>query len=101
MLKTKYKYIHFIDCSNIELKTKYFICRNNSNGSYLGDIKWNCGWRQYCFFPNLATVFAKSCLEDINNFIQQLTDERVNRGGHRRSKRAGLPPRRERNNYVV
>ena len=75
-MQTTYKYIYFIQTENPKRKTKTFDCMNNDGVTFLGEVKWECGWRQYCFFPEEQCVFAKSCLEDINDFIQQLMDER-------------------------
>ncbi len=77
-LKTRYKYIHFWEVPNDRRKTKYFQCRNNKTDDLLGAVQWERGWRQYCFCPvySTATVFSKGCLEDVNDFIGQLMDER-------------------------
>lgn len=74
-MKTKYKYIHF---EQIESKTKTskWWCFNNKSLGTLGLIKWHPAWRQYCFFPYQNTIFNKGCMEDINDFITQLMDER-------------------------
>jgi hypothetical protein len=47
-------------------------------GGLLGVIKWYNYWRQYCFFPEGNTIFSKSCLEEINVYIDQLMKERKN-----------------------
>ena len=57
-------------------KTDVFLVFSISSLEDLGMIKWYAPWRQYCFFPADDCVFSKSCLEDVNNFIQQLVDER-------------------------
>lgn len=46
------------------------------DGFRLGIIKWYAPWRQYCFFPDSGCVFSKGCLNDIENFIQELMDKR-------------------------
>jgi hypothetical protein len=76
IVKTEYKYIHFENYSNPKQKTGRWMCVNNNHGTWLGEVKWYPGWRQYCFNPASDTVFSKGCLEDINNFIQQLMDGR-------------------------
>ncbi len=75
-MKTQYKHIEFERIKpEKKRKTLIFICRNH-NFENLGYIEWNNGWRQYCFSPEEECVFSKSCLEDINHFIQQLMDDR-------------------------
>jgi len=75
-MKVEYKYIYFEETDSPKRKTKTFDCINTDGITMLGEIMWHNGWRQYCFFPAEDCVFAKSCLEDINHFIQQLMDER-------------------------
>lgn len=74
-MKTKYKYIYFVKFKYLP-KTSAWECYNIKNGSLLGEVKWYGPWRQYSFFPIAHTIFNKSCLEDINHFIGQLTDQR-------------------------
>ena len=76
-LKTEYKYIRFEDYSRKDQRTKRFMCMNNNHGTWLGEVKWYPGWRQYCFVPASDTIFNKGCMEDICHFIQQLMNERI------------------------
>jgi len=73
-MKTEYKHIHFEDVSYIypKKKTKTFTCLNNIAGTHLGDVQWNSPWRQYCFLTNDNILLAKSCLDDIGDFLNQL-----------------------------
>ncbi len=75
-MKTRYKYIHFEEGPNPGRSTRRFLCRNTESRLILGEVKWERGWRQYCFSPMGCTVFSKGCLEDVNDFIGQLMDER-------------------------
>lgn len=77
-MNTKYKYFHFDLARPIQLKqkTQTWFCVSNSDDSFLAVIKWFPRWRQYCFFPEEGTVFSQSCLEDINNFLNQLKEIR-------------------------
>ncbi len=75
-MKTEYKYIHFDDYSNQKQKTGRWMCMNTNHGTWLGEVKWGCGWRQYCFFSAPAVVFSGGCLDDISHFIKQLMDQR-------------------------
>jgi hypothetical protein len=75
-MKTEYQYIRFDDYSNPKQKTGRWMCVNRTHGSFLGEVKWYPGWRQYCFEPVGHTVFSKVCLDDIGHFIRQLMDAR-------------------------
>ena len=74
-LKTKYKWIEFIDQSISKRKTQSFYIRNTS-GDIIGVVEWHVPWRQYCFYPEDTMVFNKGCLEDINHFISQIMGAR-------------------------
>ena len=74
-MNTKYKYIHFDDYSRKDQRTKRFMCINN-HGTWIGEVSWHPGWRQYCFKPASDTIFNSGCLDDINDFIKQLMDAR-------------------------
>lgn len=78
-LQLKYKHICFEDISHLLVhrhKTHTFECLTNNDGIILGLIKWYSPWRQYCFFPWKDTLYAKSCLDDISHFINQLMEAR-------------------------
>lgn len=75
-LKVSYEYIHFDDYSNTGQKTGRWMCVNNHHGTWLGEVKWECGWRQYCFFPASDMMFSRGCMADICDFIKQLMDRR-------------------------
>jgi len=57
-------------------KTKVYAIISRSSDDGLGWIKWYPPWRQYCFEPHSDTVWAKNCLIEINNFIEELMNER-------------------------
>ena len=82
-MKTKYKHIRFRDDSDDypKRKTKTFSVFNHGN-CFLGEVRWYSQWRQYCFITAendsvLNLVLAKSCLEDILHFINQITELRT------------------------
>ncbi|MFW9872927.1 MAG: hypothetical protein ACFFG0_07485 [Candidatus Thorarchaeota archaeon] len=52
-------------------KTKVWGIYNKNNGIKIGEIRWYGSWRQYCFFPEEGTLFDKTCLTDIINFINK------------------------------
>ena len=41
-------------------------------GYRLGEIRWLGKWRQYTFFPEVATAFSKGCLQEIIKYIEGL-----------------------------
>jgi hypothetical protein len=40
--------------------------------SRLGQIRWYAHWRQYAFYPNIGTVYEKTCLTDITEMCRRL-----------------------------
>ena len=79
-MKIKYTHISFTQFKPKKpRKTEIWAVRNKA-GEYLGQIRWYPGWRQYCWFtPNdtsQGVIMAKSCLDDVSHFIQQLMDKR-------------------------
>lgn len=48
----------------------------SKHDNVLGEVKWFPQWRQYCFFPEDDCVFSKGCMNDITDFISQLTEDR-------------------------
>jgi hypothetical protein len=70
------KWIEFIELNFPERKTKTFDVVNKDNGSYIGQIKWYGGFRQYSFFPQPDCIFEKTCLRDISEFMEKLMEER-------------------------
>ena len=57
-------------------KTKVYGVVNIKSRYRIGKIKWYGPWRQYCFFPDLDTVFNKDCMQYIIEFINKLMEER-------------------------
>lgn len=70
------KYIHFKKIED-KPKTSVWSCRNNSGDYQIGVVKWNPGWRQYCFFSEPDMVFSIGCMEDICKFIKTLKEMKV------------------------
>lgn len=72
-MKTRYKYIHFVETRKLP-KTKVYACVNNNSNERIGLLKWHGAWRQYCFFPEFNTVYSLGCLNDIAEFMRQLRE---------------------------
>lgn len=70
-MKTEFKYIQMVKIAD-KPKTTVWEVQNKTGGYSLGIIKWNPGWRQYCYFPDNNLVFSKGCLEEICGFITEL-----------------------------
>lgn len=75
-MKTEYEYISFNEVDNPGKKTSVWCCLNKRSETVLGYIRWYSAWRQYCYFPALATLYSQGCLKDIIDFINQLMEER-------------------------
>ena len=70
------KYLIFQQQFNFKGKTKRFEVISKKHGDILGRISWYGAWRAYTFSPAFPTVWDKNCLQDIQDFLQQLMDER-------------------------
>lgn len=71
------KWIDFKEAPKPETrKTNIYNVWTTGNGFLLGRVMWYSPWRCYSFFPEPNTVFEKTCLTDIHNFIKSLMDER-------------------------
>ena len=71
MINKESKYLVF---TTIEIKPKTRVIKVESklHGNVLGIIKWFPGWRQYAFFPEISTLFNKTCLLDIVAYMGKL-----------------------------
>ena len=69
------KYLVFEELPT-KTKTRYVNVINIRSGNFIGEIKWYGPWRQYCFFPDMDTVWNPKCLDDVNAVIRELMEER-------------------------
>lgn len=60
-------------------KTKIIDIINIRHDEVIGEIKWFGRWRQYCFYPNDNTIWNKTCLDDVQEVIYILMNERKNK----------------------
>lgn len=72
-IKTQFLYIHFVQLPG-RGSTSVWSCRNTDQGNELGVVKWNCVWRQYCYFPAVQTIYSVGCMRDIIEFIGLVTE---------------------------
>jgi hypothetical protein len=71
-----YKWFSFVlQPGKKDQKTKFYACYNTA-GEYLGNIHWNTGWRQYCWYQEPEIIMAQGCLQDVCSFLGQLKEER-------------------------
>ena len=66
-----------IKCEEYKTKTAVYGVANHKTGVYLGQIKWNNGWRRYCYFAGRDLVFDSGCLDTISAFIKDLMEDRM------------------------
>jgi len=74
-LKTEYKHIYFrrLNYSSApKRKTSIWGCYSLKNDFCLGLVEWQFSWRQYCYYPEIHTLYSKDCLQDIQDFMQKL-----------------------------
>ena len=82
MIKMKsYKYITIYEIEQ-KPKTSVYCVDNRRSGNKLATIKWYSAWRQYCFEPEINTIWNDECLKDIVNFLERL---KSNSKGERQS----------------
>jgi len=62
--------------SPTKTKTRFFKVLAVRDGHNLGAVYWHPRWRQYCFFPDLDTVWSSGCLREVEAFIDGLMNER-------------------------
>ena len=62
----------------------YGIRRDDKTGlaNILGIIRFDGGWRQFIFFPELNTKWSAGCKEEIAKFERKITKEWRNRMTH-------------------
>ncbi len=71
-MKTSYKFIKF---EEVFLAVKGWGCLNKKTGDILGIATFYPEWRQWVMDFKEASVFNKSCLEDIAHFLGQLNEQ--------------------------
>ena len=69
------KYLAFVVVPS-KGKTKIITIINRHHEEVIGEIRWFSRWRQYCFFPYDGTIWNTTCMEDVQNVINGLKEER-------------------------
>jgi hypothetical protein len=69
------KWIRFEDQMMANRKTKVFAVINKDTGKVIGTVSWYAPFRQYSYFPADNTVYERTCLRDIVEFIEKLMEE--------------------------
>ena len=67
-------YIEFVEVEK-KPKTSVYEIRARSGGR-LGIIKWNGPWRRYCFLPDGETIWSSGCMQEVQDFIDNLMRSR-------------------------
>jgi len=82
-METKFKHLEFKLLEKSKTgKTEIWEFFNHTMGNeYIGQIKWNPGWRQYCSYIAMDNihaqmVFSAGCHYDVYIFIKQLMKAR-------------------------
>jgi len=73
-MKCKYRFIHFVRARKQNPRTWIYLVRVNYDEDLIGVVKWFAQWRQYGFYPEVGTVFEKTCLTDIRDFCIELNE---------------------------
>lgn len=68
------KYLNFIPSSSHNPATWIIDVFTSDEDVLLGQIKYYAQWRQYGFYPEQGTVFEKTCLKDITDFLVLLNE---------------------------
>ena len=71
-IKVYSEYLEFVELPNEGKKTKKFQVCSKKHFYPLGEIRFYSNWRQYCFYPYQDTVFNRTCLKDIQDFILEV-----------------------------
>jgi len=72
-MKSKYKYIHFIETDELVNGRKVWECKNNRTKAILAKLFYYKQWKQYCFTQyEQGVIFNDGCLADTIDFIKQL-----------------------------
>jgi len=71
------KYIRFVEMEQTPARaTKVLMVVSIHHNDALGEIRWHGPWRQYCFFPDLDTVWSRGCMQEVQDKIQELMSAR-------------------------
>lgn len=79
---TQGDFINFKDKGRVSKKavTHVYEVTSRTNGSLIGFVKWFANWRQYTFLP-VNCIMEKTCLRDIADFCDELTQARRKKRG--------------------
>jgi hypothetical protein len=70
------KYLEFREISKLDKKTKYIQVISKLHGFILGEIRWYGAWRQYVFYPAHDTLYNRTCLSEMSEYLNSLMNER-------------------------
>ncbi len=55
-------------------KTQLWFVLTMDQSMVLGNIRWFGRWKKYAFFPNPETVYERTCLREIADFCEYITE---------------------------
>lgn len=82
--KMSSSYLDFREETSKTGKTKIIRVYSKHHGNLLAQIRWFGRWRQYALFPESDTVFNFECLENIQDEITRLMQERNGKSSYDR-----------------
>lgn len=71
------KYIDFELADNHNPNT-WIVNVIDEESNVLGKVKWFAHWRQYAFYPEPYSIYEKTCMQDIINFIKLINKQQKN-----------------------
>lgn len=74
IVHTTFLYIELVGTSPSQKTNCYRVFNKDNLEESIGEIKWFGRWRQYCFFPFSDTVFEKTCLQDLSQYLRELNE---------------------------
>lgn len=70
------RFEQFEQCKRSKRKTAVYFVVNKTYNACLGEVRWYSPWRQYVFAPKINTLYARSCLAEIAQFVESLMKAR-------------------------
>ena len=55
-------------------KTNVYQIWSKKPSFLVGEIRWYNGFRRYSFFPDGNAVFEETCMQDITDFLKQVSE---------------------------
>lgn len=70
------KWIRFVEIPKpVDRRTRSWRVVSKDGLAGIGEVRWYSAWRCYALFPEINTVFERTCLRDIADFCEKRTRE--------------------------